>query len=82
MTPANDNMPHWPRGLRRLLAAAYIGFSLPLFDKMVAEGKMPKPKREYGRAVWDKLAIDRAFDLLDGGIATTLAGEEDWEVAA
>jgi hypothetical protein len=80
MTPANDNTPHWPRGLRRTLAAAYIGVSLPLWDTMVAEGEMPRPKRAHGRTIWDKVAVDAAFDVLDGGAKTTTAGEEilDW----
>jgi predicted DNA-binding transcriptional regulator AlpA len=60
MNPANDTTPHWPRGLRRKLAAAYIGVSLSLWDTMVAEGEMPKPKRTHGRTIWDKIAVDRA----------------------
>lgn len=81
-TPANDNTPHWPRGLRRLLAAAYVGVSPNLWDSMVADGRMPKPKRFDGRTVWDKVAVDAAFDLLDGGIARDLGGVEIIEFAA
>lgn len=80
--PANDNTPQWPRGLRRTLAAAYVGVSLPMFDKMVIEGNMPKPKRVYGRTIWDKVAVDRAFDLMDGGTATAATGEETYEFSA
>lgn len=79
MNHANDNMPHWPRGLSRVRAAGYIGVSLPLFDKLVAGGEMPKPKRTFGRTLWDKIAVDRAFDLLDGGNETTIGGEETYE---
>jgi predicted DNA-binding transcriptional regulator AlpA len=68
--------PQWPRGLRRTLAAEYIGVSLPLFDKLVLEGQMPKPKRIYGRTIWDRVAVDRAFDLLDGGSPLDESGEE------
>jgi predicted DNA-binding transcriptional regulator AlpA len=82
MTPANDNSPHWPRGLRRTLAAAYIGVSQSLWDEMVSSGQMPKPKRIHGRTVWDKVAVDRAFDLIDGGTANTMSGEEIFEFAA
>jgi hypothetical protein len=82
MNPANDNTPHWPRGLRRVLAASYIGVSLSVFDGMVEAGEMPKPKRFHGRTIWDKLAIDAAFDLLDGGNTRDLGGAEIIEFAA
>lgn len=50
-----------PRGLRRVEAAAYIGVSPSLFDWMMAEGLMPKPKRVGGRVIWDRLQLDEAF---------------------
>jgi hypothetical protein len=46
---------------------------------MVAEGHMPQPKRLYGRTIWDRAAVDAAFDLLDGGNARNVAGEEIYE---
>lgn len=73
---ANDNMITWPRGLSRVRAAMYIGVPLTLFDKMVVEGSMPPPKRFHQRTIWDRSAVDRSFDLLDGGNATTISGEE------
>jgi predicted DNA-binding transcriptional regulator AlpA len=76
-----NRYPQWPRGLRRTLAAEYIGVSLPLFDTMVRDGRMPKPKRVDNRTIWDKVAVDRAFDLLDGGSPLDGAGEEVWEVS-
>jgi hypothetical protein len=82
VNPANDHTPHWPRGLRRVLAAKYIGVSLSVWDGMVANATMPEPKRFLGRTIWDKVAVDRAFDLLDGGAATTVAGEIIYEPAA
>jgi hypothetical protein len=48
---------------------------------MVAEGSMPPPKRVHGRTIWDKVAVDRAFDLLDGGAPLDGAGEEIIEFA-
>lgn len=62
--------PYWPRGLSRVRAAAYVGVSHAIWDRMVAAGDMPKPKRTYGRTIWDKRAVDKAFDLLDGGSDT------------
>lgn len=82
MNPANDNSPHWPRGLRRVLAAAYIGVALHIWDDMVAAGDMPKPKQFYGRNIWDRYAVDVAFDLLDGGNPRDSAGAEIIEFAA
>ena len=53
-----------PRGLRRTEAAAYIGMSPSLFDRMVAENTMPKPKRVGARTVWDRWEIDEAFSAI------------------
>ena len=74
--------PQWPRGLRRALAAEYIGVSLSLFDTMVRDGRMPKPKRVDNRTIWDRVAVDRAFDVLDGGQALDESGEEIIEFRA
>ncbi|WP_244523045.1 XRE family transcriptional regulator [Devosia sp. YR412] len=53
-----------PRGLSRTAAAAYIGISASLFDEMVADGRMPKPKMANTRTIWDAVALDLAFDEL------------------
>jgi predicted DNA-binding transcriptional regulator AlpA len=45
-------------------AAAYIGISPSLFDIMVKDGRMPKPKRINARTVWDRKRLDDAFDAL------------------
>lgn len=64
VTPLPPSLP--PRGLRRVQAAEYIGVSASTFDKMVAEGLMPKPKRYGDRVIWDRFALDEAFACLDG----------------
>jgi predicted DNA-binding transcriptional regulator AlpA len=56
-----------PRGLSRVQAAAYIGVSTTLFDEMVEDGRMPKAKRINARTVWDRKALDLAFDALPDG---------------
>jgi predicted DNA-binding transcriptional regulator AlpA len=56
------NLP--PRGLSRVQAAEYIGISPPLFDEMVKDGRMPKPKRINARVVWDMRQLDLAFTAL------------------
>jgi hypothetical protein len=53
-----------PRGLSRVQAAAYIGVGTTKFDEMVADGRMPKPKRIDGRTVWDLRRLDIAFEAL------------------
>ncbi len=64
------------RGLNRVQAAAYIGVSPSLFDQMVADGRMPKAKAINSRTVWDRVAVDRAFDLLPGG--ETAPENDEW----
>lgn len=59
-----------PRGLCRLAAAQYVGVSAVKFDEMVTDGRMPRPKAIDARKVWDRTAIDAAFDgLPDDGSA-------------
>ncbi len=53
-----------PRGLSREQSAEYVGVGTTKFDEMVADGRMPKPKRVDGRNVWDRLALDAAFAAL------------------
>ena len=53
-----------PRGMSRVKAAAYIGVSPSLFDTMVRERRMPGPKLINSRTLWDRFALDRAFEAL------------------
>lgn len=64
--PSRDVLPSSlaPRGLSRVEASAYIGVSPRLFDLMVADGRMPPPKGINARRVWDRIALDRAFEAL------------------
>lgn len=62
-----------PRGLSRVQAAEYIGVSPSTFDKMVAANEMPSPKRIGARTIWDRKALDCAFDAFDDG------GENEWD---
>jgi hypothetical protein len=52
------------RGLSRVQAAAYIGMSPSLFDKLVGDGRMPCPKAVNSRVIWDRLKLDEAFEAL------------------
>lgn len=50
-----------PRGLSRDEAARYVGVGVTLFDELVADGRMPKPKLINRRVLWDRLALDACF---------------------
>ena len=48
-------------GLSRAEAAEYIGVGVTLFDQMVADGRMPRPKLINSRKVWQRQRLDEAF---------------------
>lgn len=56
--------PPAKRGLSRTEAAGYIGVGATLFDRLVAAGEMPRPKRIGVRNIWDRCALDVAFESL------------------
>jgi predicted DNA-binding transcriptional regulator AlpA len=58
-----------PRGLTRPQAAEYVGVGPTKFDEMVADGRMPRPKRVDGRVIWDRVQLDEAFAALDNDAA-------------
>jgi len=66
-----------PRGLSRVEAAAYLGVSARTFDGMVADGRMPGPKRIGARKLWDRHALDIAFSALPDS-----ADETRWDKLA
>jgi predicted DNA-binding transcriptional regulator AlpA len=60
----SDIRPVPRRGLSHEEAAMFIGVSARKFDQLVADGRMPLPRRIDGRKVWDIRALDLAFDAL------------------
>lgn len=50
-SPSLAVLPPSRRGLSRVLAAGYIGVSATKFDEMVADGRMPKPKKIDARKI-------------------------------
>ena len=66
-----DTLAYPPRGLSREEAARYIGVSATTFDRLIAEGRMPKPLRVGKRTIWDRVKLGLAFSALDD------AGEEN-----
>jgi predicted DNA-binding transcriptional regulator AlpA len=59
-----DAFAYPPRGMGREEAARYVGVSTTLFDEMVADGRMPKPRKANARVIWDRIALDAAFTAL------------------
>ena len=68
--------PPAKRGLSRIEAAGYIGVGTTLFDRMVLAGEMPRPKRMGVRNIWDRHALDVAFEALSTDAADT--DSNDW----
>jgi excisionase family DNA binding protein len=56
LIPAHDRI-----GLSRAEAAEYVGVSTPLFEEMVADGRMPPPKLANSRKVWHRERLAEAF---------------------
>jgi hypothetical protein len=72
---SNDALSYPPRGLSREEAARYIGVGPTLFDEMVADGRMPRPKLINSRTIWDRVTLDIAFSSLpdkDSGLQELL----------
>lgn len=70
------------RGLSRKEAAEYIGVGVTLFDRMVADGRMPKPKAVERRLIWDREGLDRAFDALPNTSGKATAPKVNWQDVA
>jgi excisionase family DNA binding protein len=61
-----------------LEAARYVGVSPTTFDKLVSDGKMPRPKEIGARRVYDRAQLDSAFDAL-GDLDFELAAANEWD---
>jgi excisionase family DNA binding protein len=57
-----DHLAYPPRLLRADRAAAYLGIGTSTFMRLVAEGKLPKPKRLCGVPTWDRYRLDAVVD--------------------
>jgi predicted DNA-binding transcriptional regulator AlpA len=78
--PRHDALPLSlpPRGLSREAAAQYTGIGVGMFDRLVKDGRLPKPIRIGGRKVWDRHAVDDAIDRLSGTTRGVKTGWEDF----
>jgi predicted DNA-binding transcriptional regulator AlpA len=78
VSPALSHIRPVPRrGLSRDEAAQYVGIGATLFDRLVGDGRMPKPRQIDGRKVWDIRALDLSFDRLPGEDAGSKSSWED-----
>ncbi len=59
-----DEFAYPPRAMRAERAAAYLSMSRSAFLQLVDQGMMPVPTRIGGMVLWDRLALDVAFDEL------------------
>lgn len=59
-----------PRLVGRADAAYYVGVGTTLFDDLVRQGMMPRPKAIGSRRLWDLRELDKAIDELpEAGIS-------------
>jgi predicted DNA-binding transcriptional regulator AlpA len=59
-----DGLAYPPRAMRVDRAAAYLSMSRSAFLDLVNAGTLPKPTRIGGLVLWDRLALDVAFEEL------------------
>jgi hypothetical protein len=57
-----DSMAYPPRAMKADRAAAYLDMSRSKFLELVDANRLPKPKIIDGIRVWDRLALDSAFN--------------------
>lgn len=57
-----DELAYPPRAMKAERAAAYFDVSRTKFLELVDAGRLPRPKVIDGIRVWDRLALDAAFD--------------------
>jgi hypothetical protein len=73
-----DNVGYPPRAMKAERAAAYLDMSRSKFLELVDAERLPRAKIIDGIRVWDRLALDAAFnDFLDRSDDDTLAGRRN-----
>ena len=58
----------WPRMMKRATAAAYCDLSVASFEREIAAGRLPPPTTLGGREHWCRAALDKALDIITGGV--------------
>lgn len=62
--PESDTYSYAPRALSLEAAARYLSISPSKFSQLVADGRLPKPRKIDRRSVWDRWSLDAAFEAL------------------
>ena len=57
-----DPYAYPPRGVDLAAAARYLGLDPDAFLALVKSGNLPRPRRLGEAAVWDRVALDTAFE--------------------
>jgi hypothetical protein len=73
-----------PRLVARADAAHYVGVGTTLFDELVRQGMMPRPKAIGTRRLWDLRELDKAIDELPEA-GTSVQDEKshsEWDAVA
>ena len=60
----HDHLAYPPRAMRADRAAAYLSISRSKFLALVEQGKLPKPVHIDSLALWDRLALELAFEQM------------------
>lgn len=64
-----DDLGYPPRGMRLERAAAYLDMSTNSFLRLVEDELLPPGVTIKGMVVWDRLALDAAFENFKSGEA-------------
>ncbi len=64
MPEKTDAFCYPPRVLSLDAAARYLSISTSKFSALVAEGRLPKPKKIDKRSIWDRIQLDQYVDDL------------------
>jgi hypothetical protein len=59
----------------------YVGVGATMFDRLVASGRMPAPRKIDSRKVWDIRALDVAFDQLPSEAGAQTGTSSSWDDA-
>jgi predicted DNA-binding transcriptional regulator AlpA len=57
-----DGLAYPPYAMKAERAAAYLDMSRSKFLELVEQGRLPQPKFIGGIVVWDRLALEAAFN--------------------
>lgn len=54
-----------PRLMDRTTAAKYLGIGITMFDELMAEGIIPRPKKLRSKSLWDRIDLEGVANSLE-----------------